>query len=325
MKTRNKTWTILLMSDTNKPVIQLKIPKIIPYIASLVLVTLSIWLYISETSGKQLEEKNQILTQNLVQMKEKVDQQREEIAYYEQEASRIEEKLIHLDQLERELTEMISSLNPDHIESVQDSGPMGGLDIPFQQGTGQNEIVQLSYQTEKDRSLTVQYSELEEQLPDFIKRYEKALENIEKINEKLKSVPTFWPTDATRITSTFGKRSDPFTGREAVHTGIDLAGPWGTPIYAAADGTVIFSGRDGGYGNSIVINHNSTYQTRYGHMSRLAVNEGDKVKKGDVIGYMGSTGRSTGSHLHYEIIKNGNMIDPYPYMMFLQRVLNNNH
>jgi murein DD-endopeptidase MepM/ murein hydrolase activator NlpD len=112
-----------------------------------------------------------------------------------------------------------------------------------------------------------------------------------------------WPTSGV-ITSQMGAR----WGR--LHAGIDIAGPIGTPVYAAADGTVCFTGVSGGYGNLIRINHGSDTVTYYAHLKSISVKEGQHVKKGQRIGYMGNTGRSTGPHLHFEIRKNGNPVDP---------------
>lgn len=115
------------------------------------------------------------------------------------------------------------------------------------------------------------------------------------------SIPSRRPVDSMTLTSSFGTRNDPFSGRRARHNGIDIPGPVGTPIYATADGTVGRAQRLGGYGNYVEIEHGYSLQTRYGHLSAIAVTSGQKVRRGDIIGYMGSTGRSTGSHLHYEV------------------------
>ena len=98
-----------------------------------------------------------------------------------------------------------------------------------------------------------------------------------------------------------------------MHTGTDFAAHTGTPIYATGDGTVKLSGREGGYGNVVVINHGYGYETLYAHMSKVKAKRGQKVKRGDIIGYVGSTGLSTGPHLHYEIHKDGKPIDPVSY------------
>ncbi|WP_422344137.1 M23 family metallopeptidase [Parasphingorhabdus sp.] len=128
------------------------------------------------------------------------------------------------------------------------------------------------------------------------------------------TIPSRKPVENYKLTSTFGFRSDPFKGRRARHKGIDMAGPVGTPIYATADGIVGRSQWVRGYGNYIEINHGNEIQTRYGHMSRLNVKANARVKSGDLIGFMGSTGRSTGSHLHYEVRIAGEAVNPVPFM-----------
>jgi len=128
------------------------------------------------------------------------------------------------------------------------------------------------------------------------------------------AIPSTQPVKGTALTSGYGVRSDPFRGRAAMHAGIDLAGPIGTPIYATADAIVGRSEWAGGYGNLIELNHGRGIQTRYGHLTRSAVQSGQRVKRGQLIGYMGSTGRSTGSHLHYEVRIDGKAVNPIPFM-----------
>lgn len=124
------------------------------------------------------------------------------------------------------------------------------------------------------------------------------------------SVPHGTPTDYVRVSSPFGSRIHPITHKRHGHKGVDLAAPRNTPVYATADGVVTFSGRNGGYGNFIKLNHQNGYKTAYAHLNRRAVREGRTVRKGDLIGYVGSTGASTGNHLHYEIYYQDKLIDP---------------
>lgn len=128
------------------------------------------------------------------------------------------------------------------------------------------------------------------------------------------AIPSLMPVEGVRLTSGFGVRSDPFRRRAAMHAGIDLAGPVGTPIYATADGVVNRSQYAGAYGNLVEINHGQGIQTRYAHLSRRIAEPGQRVKRGDLIGLMGSTGRSTGSHLHYEVRIDGRAVNPTPFM-----------
>lgn len=128
------------------------------------------------------------------------------------------------------------------------------------------------------------------------------------------AIPSRRPVDQMRLTSSFGTRNDPFNGRRARHNGIDIPGPVGTPIYATADGVIGRAQRLGGYGNYVEIEHGNAIQTRYGHLSAIAVASGQRVRRGDIVGYMGSTGRSTGSHLHYEVRIAGAPVNPVPFV-----------
>jgi len=129
------------------------------------------------------------------------------------------------------------------------------------------------------------------------------------------AIPSEKPVRTAEFTSAFGVRSDPFRRGAAMHAGIDLAGPVGTPIYATADGTVVRSGwNSGGYGNLVEVDHGRGIVTRYGHLSKMLVNPGDRVTRGQMIGRMGSTGRSTSSHLHYEVRIDDRPVNPIPFM-----------
>jgi murein DD-endopeptidase MepM/ murein hydrolase activator NlpD len=129
------------------------------------------------------------------------------------------------------------------------------------------------------------------------------------------SVPSRMPLEGSQLTSGYGMRTHPVLGGRRQHAGIDLAAPTGTPVYATADGVVGRADWYSSYGLYIAIEHGASMQTRYAHLSRLAVAAGDNVKKGDLIGYVGSTGRSTGPHLHYEVRIDGLAVNPIPYMV----------
>jgi murein DD-endopeptidase MepM/ murein hydrolase activator NlpD len=128
------------------------------------------------------------------------------------------------------------------------------------------------------------------------------------------SVPSMKPVANLVFTSFYGVRSDPFRGTAAMHAGVDIPGPIGTPIYATADGIVGRTGWVGGYGNLVELEHGRGLETRYGHLSKILVAPGSRVKRGDLIALMGSTGRSTGSHLHYEVRMDGRAVNPVPYL-----------
>ena len=122
------------------------------------------------------------------------------------------------------------------------------------------------------------------------------------------------PVAAQQVTSEYGTRSDPFHGGRRAHNGIDMAAPYGTPVYATGDGWVERANTWGSYGLIIVVRHPSGHETRFAHLSAILVEAGQRVRKGQMIGKIGSTGRSTGNHLHYEVRFRGEALDPRKFM-----------
>jgi murein DD-endopeptidase MepM/ murein hydrolase activator NlpD len=133
--------------------------------------------------------------------------------------------------------------------------------------------------------------------------------SVEKRAALLNATPSIWPIHGW-LSAGFGMRPDPFTGDADFHPGLDISAEKGTPIHATAAGTVELAAPSGDYGNLVVIDHGFGLVTRYGHMSQFAVWQGQEVKRGDIIGYVGSTGRATGPHLHYEVLANGKLMNP---------------
>ena len=133
--------------------------------------------------------------------------------------------------------------------------------------------------------------------------------DVEQREALASATPSIWPTHGW-LTGTFGGRSDPFSGEPAFHQGIDISTDKGQPVLATADGIVESASYTGDYGNLVVLGHGFGLATRYGHLSAFGVKIGQHVKRGDIVGYVGATGRATGTHLHYEILANGKLINP---------------
>lgn len=129
----------------------------------------------------------------------------------------------------------------------------------------------------------------------------------------LNVLPAAWPI-LGRLMGGYGQRSDPFSGEGAMHTGIDISAPIGTPVKATADGIVRHANWNGGYGRCVIIDHGNGYQTWYAHLSKMDVMEGQEIRQGEIVGRVGSTGRSTGSHLHYEVRIHSTPVNPYRFM-----------
>jgi len=166
------------------------------------------------------------------------------------------------------------------------------------------------------------------QLPDFLKQLDALSNQLDDRGQQLSVLETMLvnqsaqaelkpkgaPTDSAYISSTFGVRTDPFTGKLAFHKGVDLAGKEGTQVDSVGAGVVTWAGARLGYGNLVEITHGNGYVTRYGHNEKVLVKVGDMVKKGQAIALMGSTGRSTGPHVHFEVYFNGQAVDPMKYI-----------
>lgn len=165
-------------------------------------------------------------------------------------------------------------------------------------------------------------------VPDFLKSLDELSNQLKDRNQQLsvledmlmtrnleaEVVPAGRPITRGWLSSYFGKRTDPFTGRNAHHAGIDFAGKLGSDVVAVAAGVVTYAGKRTGYGNLVEINHGKGYATRYGHNSEINIKVGETVKKGQVIAKMGSTGRSTGPHVHFEVLYNGRAVNPIKYI-----------
>ena len=210
-------------------------------------------------------------------------------------------RVIRLDALGRRLTEMADI---DDGEFDFDSEPaVGGPEEPVAAGSN----VAIPDVVDAMTSLDDQLADREAQLW--------VLENV-LMNENLKErvYPQGRPVNAGWLSSYFGKRTDPFTGKPANHTGIDFAGKMGADISAVADGVVTWSGDRYGYGVMVEINHGNGYATRYAHNSENLVEVGDEVRKGQIIAQMGQSGRATGPNLHFEVLRNGQRVNPVNFI-----------
>jgi murein DD-endopeptidase MepM/ murein hydrolase activator NlpD len=135
-------------------------------------------------------------------------------------------------------------------------------------------------------------------------------------------VPSLWPVNG-RILSRFGEREDPFSGEGAIHTGVDISAEMGTPVHAAADGIVFHAQYDSGYGRTVVVDHGNGMQSWYAHLSRFEVVPGQEIRRGEVLGFSGASGRVTSPHLHFEVRLGGSPVNPYRYLtrsLMLQQV-----
>lgn len=230
------------------------------------------------------------------------EESRVQLEHMTQQLGRLQVRLSRLDALGERLTEL-AELSDGEFNFSSDSDPgMGGPEVPSAMNFHEGEELQLVL----DR-LSARIEDRTQQL--------RLLEEL-MLNRKTDadSALDFTPVHVGYISSGFGRRADPITRRIAMHSGLDFAAPRGTPIYAVGAGVVTYAGRRGAYGNMVEITHGNGYKTRYAHAQELMVKKGDLVKKGEQIATVGSTGRSTGPHLHLEVYRNDRAIDPARFL-----------
>lgn len=247
-------------------------------------------------------------------------EQVQELQQYEWEAKTLKSEF---GQLSHQLVHVQSTI--DEIRNIETklraetsllSEPKGASPADQQrQGTNTSDSNKGAVMTLSIEETKSQLEELAVIGPSHLEGMKEILQEVEENNEKLAAIPSIYPSIG-RVTSTFGIRRDPFTRRSTFHNGLDIANRIGTPVYATATGYVVQSRRNGGHGKQIIINHRNGIKTSYSHLSELLIEEGDKVEKGQLIAYMGNTGRSTGPHLHYEVWLRGKPVNPSEYLPY---------
>ncbi|MCR8643571.1 peptidoglycan DD-metalloendopeptidase family protein [Paenibacillus sp. N1-5-1-14] len=325
-----KEFTLMFIPSANRRVVKFKLPHsvliIVPTVIVLVLLGFFITVYIMDqtfTSTKEnlneshLQEARELNGQ-IAEKTSELDKLQVDLIKLSQQTSEFKLKLEEIKKLKHVVSLMADSSTPnstnsrtpsDYSATPSTQGDVGGSDEPFDG----DELVKLTSATKND--LTGLVSDINELLSTLTDSEQKLI----KAQHLRDVTPTIWPIDARRITSSFGIRLDPFTARPSMHTGVDIDGDLNDSVYAAAEGTIIDVGRHPEYGNYILIDHTLGIQTQYMHLNQALVSKGKKVQKGDLIGLVGSTGRSTGTHLHYEIIRNGTKINPTPYLVLSRK------
>jgi len=274
--------------------LRVKLLRVFGFIAA-ALVTAAIISYfafqfVGSPQEKLLQRRNEYLHDNYEEIKDSVislQQQMHELEKRDNDVYRaIFEAAPIPDSVRSKAIEMKKEV--EFVESLRDNALVKSINTSLNNLSGRIQVQRASY---------VEVNEL--------------LKNKEKIIAHTPAIQPVANKDLERIASGFGYRIDPIYKTRKMHAGLDFTAPTGTPIYATADGTVDIAGNLGnGFGNHVVINHGYGYETLYGHMSRVKARPGQQIKRGEVIGYVGSTGKSTGPHCHYEVHFRGNKIDP---------------
>lgn len=299
--TGNKLVTLILMHSPKSPPKSISVTRRrLVFVVGFMMVFLGFSVFsglqtftnvINKERYSELERENEVLKQQLTQLQGKVTTLEYDMAGH----AKFEEKL-----------RVLADLEPMD-DDVWEVG-VGGPELPATDETGHPFGEMLS-------SLNGNVDRLLRQIRLQRHSFDEILTQLESKNQELKSMPSLRPVDSGYISSTFGRRRDPFTGRITRHEGVDFSARKGSRVFATADGKVKYSGYDGAYGYTVELDHGNGILTRYCHNTKIAVAKGQEVKRGEVISYVGSSGRSSGCHLHYEVKVNGAPQDPMKYIL----------
>ncbi|WP_068777012.1 M23 family metallopeptidase [Paenibacillus sp. FJAT-26967] len=322
MKTKGnkKELTLMLIPGAGHRVVRFKLRRIslylVPTTAIIVILGFSLTIYVQNTSYQntthQLTEtfngQEKQLTDQLMLKDSELEKLQIELIDLSKQAEQFKARLEEIRKLEDKFSSGPAAGKSESaagFPSPSALSSMGGPAIPAE-----------------ERDMTGLASKTRSELSGMITDIEGLITSLTESERKLQEArrtkritPTIWPSDSRSITSTFGVRRDPFSGSPSVHAGIDIDGELNDPVYAAADGIVSDAEYNPQKGNFIAIDHSRGLQTEYLHLNRTEVRPGSTVRKGQIIGRVGSTGRSTGTHLHYEVHKNGVKINPSPYLI----------
>lgn len=322
MKIRNvqRKITLIFIGDANRPIMQkafsvsaLQITAALSLISlcSFAIAAFLVWQGYESSIlqlHSQLKREETEMRQLAVSKDTEIGQLQNDILSLSEQAQKVNDRLQEIEQLAKMIKE--KSGLPAESSASTDSGSSamskaeGGPAVAV---TPENMRLETEILLRQYDSLLQQMEPLNSQLANL----RNGLLHIEKLK---RTTPSIWPVLTRKFSSGFGIRRDPFTGNPSFHDGLDIEARIGDPVFAAADGKVITTGFDSEHGNYIVIDHGRQLQTMYLHLSKFDVKPGDAVQKGDLIGRVGTTGRSTGPHLHYQVMLDNKPVDPTPYL-----------
>jgi murein DD-endopeptidase MepM/ murein hydrolase activator NlpD len=333
MKMKKRNWskeklTLLIIRNADQTVKQIDAPKLLILLLSalflLAFASIITTIMILSTANQKLAKEKEMIMQaiqdkesSLIKRDKSIQELQNEVITLTAQAQEMKSRMEQISALEQKLKEMISAYSKSdtvNTQSVHEESQPGAA--PTEQDGMGGEYLEMSdtqaLQAAHETNLTLQQMKVE--MENLDAQLSATLKRAEETQKLLAGTPTLWPTDSTRITSKYGFRKDPIRGKIAFHTGLDIGGNYKDPVYAAADGKVIDTGRNRTDGYYILIEHPTGIKTKYMHLSSIDVKENTTVKKGERIGKMGSTGRSTGTHLHFEVWVNNQPVDPLTYI-----------
>jgi len=315
-----KLFTIMVVPHSEKPIFSFRLSLTVLQVLAFFLVVFSIFALAFFSSYRDMVGHMEELRELRVVTRE----QKKQIDILVEQTQVLEENMRRLKELDSQLREMaqlgegpggllegqVSRQRPNlariaQLEGWRIEGAGGGLGGGTPLGAERG--------LDAARKVRAELERIQKEMEVRQRSLESLREKLGKEHAAIAARPSIWPAQGY-VTSGFGYRRSPFGWGTDFHSGLDIAAPMGSPVSATADGKVIFAGWKGAYGRMVMIDHENGFVTVYGHNSKLVVSMGQRVKKGEIIAYIGSTGRSTGPHVHYEIRKDGKPINPRRYL-----------
>jgi murein DD-endopeptidase MepM/ murein hydrolase activator NlpD len=303
-------FTVFVLSDSGTPVTRKSLSRRVLYAltataAVVILASAAILIdYLRLKSGWTAAHRN---AAQIARQKDEIHHQRRQIQQFAVDINQLKNRVAALDVLEQEIRVAANLNDNNDPEGIFGVGgpPPDDLDAELDLAERHNSLI---------RDMHAQVGLLKRAAGQKQQDLEALLSGVEAQRNLLARTPTILPTEGW-ISSRFGYRKSPFGGRREFHKGVDIATKEGSPVVATADGVVTFSDAKASYGETVVIDHGHGIVTSYAHLSKTLVNRGDHVKRGDTVGLVGSTGRSTGPHVHYEVRLNGMPVNPQKYVL----------
>lgn len=334
-RSRKPKWSFVVIRGAEQSVKQFRVSKrsMVAAPAAALLAVSGCFAGFQLKAAYQTRELRDEITRQSALYAETVEAKEKTIAALQQnvvslsaQSQEVNKKLEELQELEGKLEQFIekygSRINASSPEQNNAASSSAGVPLSLGSGNGSanaafgsssyagdtKRIAALAYSADADlRALSGMVDAMEQTM-------QQTLQRAITVRAVADAYPSEWPTRSRLLTSSFGYREDPFNGTAKFHAGIDIAGTSDDPVFSAADGTVVETGSGGSEGNFVTVDHGNSLKTIYMHLSKIGVKEGDAVVRGEKIGLMGSTGRSTGTHLHFQIMANGKAVNPLPYL-----------
>lgn len=329
-RARKPLWSLVVMRGADKNVTQFHVSKrsVVAAPAAAVLAVSGCIAGLQIKSAYELDELEDQLSQQTAQFTQTVSSKEEAIVSLQQEIVRLsrqaqdmQTRVNDLQELENKLKQFIekygSVVTPSSTDSssLSSKAQVNSLSADYSSPPTSQQTKQLAAMARKS-SLDLQA--LSSMVDSMEQTMEQSLKQAIARKAEMDAIPSGWPTTSRQMTSGFGYRKDPFTGRATFHAGVDISGKLGDPVFSAADGDVLETGYSSSEGNYIIIDHHNGLKSVYMHLKHIEAQEGDTVVRGEKIGLLGSSGRSTGPHLHFQIVQKEEAVNPLKYLRLVK-------